>query len=402
MDSGLVISSHEACSATTVVGGNLWFSRHSPKNIYNANSCATRGLQHKGKSQIEHNVLRFQNSILNQHHKFIEERSTHQRYNKKYIVKVSKPSFDLEPHSSDSKNILDSVKDFLAALYNFAYPYSMISLGLNIISSSFIAVEKLSDISPLFFFGLLQAVIPQLFILMYVNGVNQLFDYEIDKMNKPYLPLASGQLSYKSVVIITLSCLTMGIWLSWIIGSSALIWRLVSIVSLWTAYSINLPLLRWKRHPLLAIMVMVLSSAFILPITSFLHMQTFVLKRATVLPRSLTFVVGFMSLYSAGMMLTKDIPDIEGDKAYGINTFSVRLGGKRVLWFCVFIFEMAFGVAILGATTSSHLWSKIVMGLGHFVLASILWYRAKYVDLKRKSSIMSFYVLTWKVILYFP
>lgn len=81
------------------------------------------------------------------------------------------------------------------------------------ISASFLAVEKLSDISPLLFIGVLQvrpqiiklfffeipithvdplnfistffmsqALVPHMFMNIYTNGVNQLFDIEIDKV----------------------------------------------------------------------------------------------------------------------------------------------------------------------------------------------------------------------------
>ncbi|KHN24641.1 Homogentisate phytyltransferase 1, chloroplastic [Glycine soja] len=85
----------------------------------------------------------------------------------------------------------------------------MIGQMLSIISTSLLAVEKLSYISPLFFIGVLQAMVPQLFMSIYMNGVNQLFDVEIDKINKPHLPLASGQLSFRTGAIIVASCLTL-------------------------------------------------------------------------------------------------------------------------------------------------------------------------------------------------
>jgi homogentisate phytyltransferase/homogentisate geranylgeranyltransferase len=43
--------------------------------------------------------------------------------------------------------------------------------------------------------GLLQALVPALLMNVAIVGVNQLYDVEIDKVNKPYLPLASGELS---------------------------------------------------------------------------------------------------------------------------------------------------------------------------------------------------------------
>ncbi|RDX96281.1 Glycinol 4-dimethylallyltransferase, partial [Mucuna pruriens] len=436
-----------------IVGGNIWRSKHSNKNIYYASSCASKtSLQRK--TQREYNLSKFQPLNLNHHYKFIEGGSAYQKCNKNYIVKaIPRPSFDSEPVASNSKNILDTVKNFLAAFYWFCYPYAIIGRTLGTISTSLLAVEKLSDISPLFFIGLLQVLVPHFFMDLYINGLNQLYDIEIDKINKPYLPLASGQISFTTGVIIVASSLILvpykfilfyniifydelndkmkryllfyapfqSFWLGWIIGSWPLIWSLILCFLLWTVYSINcfgtcqVPLLRWKENPLLAAISIFVTWTFIMPITFFLHMQikesqnflivcsynnvqTFVLKRSMVIPRSLIFFAIFTSFYSVGVALFKDIPDMEGDKAFGIHSFSARLGQKRVFWICVCCFEMAFGVSLLAGATSSSLWIKIVTGLGHAALASILWYQARNVDLRSKASIGSFYMLIWKLL----
>ncbi|KHM99423.1 Homogentisate phytyltransferase 1, chloroplastic [Glycine soja] len=274
----------------------------------------------------------------------------------------------------------------------------MIGLALCALSSSLLAVEKLSDISLSFFVGVLQAAVPQLFFAIYSNALNQVSDLEIDKINKPHLPLASGQLSLKTVVIIAASFLTLSFWLSWIVGSWPLIWNLVLITSIWTAYSVNVPFLRWKKNPILAAMCMVSSWAFVLPITFFLHMQTFVLKRPIVFPRSLILAIVIMNFFFVGMALAKDIPDVEGDKIYGIDTFAIRIGQKQVFWICIFLFEMAFGVSLVAGATSSSLLVKIITGVGNAVLASVLWFQANSIDLSSKTSGGSFYMLIWKVI----
>ncbi|KAK7390708.1 hypothetical protein VNO78_18732 [Psophocarpus tetragonolobus] len=397
MDSSLVASRPTAGSFTT--GANLSGSKHSTNNIYYASLNASKVSQQKRRFQIQKNVVRFQQPSLNYHHKFIEGGSTYQECNKKYIVKaIPKSSFDSKPNTSESKNISDSIKSFLDVFYKFCYPYALIATALCAISSSILTVEKLSDISPSIFVGALQAFLPQFFMSIHVSAVNQIFDFEIDKINKPYLPLASGQLSFTTMVIIATSCLTLSVLLSWVIGSWPLIWNVIFSASIWGAYSINAPLLRWKRHPLLAAICTISFWAFVLPITSFLHVQTFVLKRPAIFSRPLIFYVAFMSFYSTGMALSKDIPDIEGDKSNGIDTFSIRLGQKQVFWLCVFLFEMAFGIASLAGASSSFFWIRIVTGLGHIVLASILWYQAKSIDFSNKASSGFFYMLIWKLL----
>ncbi|XP_057442132.1 glycinol 4-dimethylallyltransferase-like isoform X2 [Lotus japonicus] len=266
------------------------------------------------------------------------------------------------------------------------------------ISASLLAVKKLSDISPLFFKSMLTVIICHRLLGTYLTVVNQLFDIEIDKINKPYLPLASGQLSYTTGVIIATSSLIMSFWLAWSVGSWPLIWNILVSGVIWTAYSINVPLLRWKGNPVLAAMCYIVTMAFSNPIGDFLHMQTFVFKRPAVFPRGLDFFLVFMSLYIVGIAALKDIPDIEGDKAFGIHSLSTHFGPKRVFWFCVSILEMAFGVGLLVGATSSCQRSKIITVLGHVALAFVLWCQAKAVDLKSKASISSFYMFTWKLL----
>ena len=47
--------------------------------------------------------------------------------------------------------------------------------------------------------GLVQAIVPALLMNVSIVGLNQLYDVEIDKVNKPYLPLASGEMTQSQV-----------------------------------------------------------------------------------------------------------------------------------------------------------------------------------------------------------
>ncbi|KAK7329771.1 hypothetical protein VNO77_23950 [Canavalia gladiata] len=353
---------------------------------------------HKRKFEKEYNFLRFQRSSLNFNYKGIEGRAACQEWIRKYVVKAaSGQSFESEPQALDPKSALDPVKNSLDAFYRFSRPHTVIGTALSIISVSLLAVEKLSDISPLFFTGLSEAVVAALFMNIYIVGLNQLSDVEIDKINKPYLPLASGEYSFGTGITIVASFSILSFWLGWIVGSWPLFCALVVSFVLGTAYSINVPMLRWKRFAVLAAMCILAVRAVVVQLAFFLHMQIHVYKRPAVFSRPLIFATAFMSFFSVVIALFKDIPDIEGDRTFGIQSFSVRLGQKRVFWTCVFLLEIAYGVALLVGAASPCLWSKLITGLGHAVLASLLWYHAKSVDLKSKASITSFYMFIWKL-----
>ncbi len=55
---------------------------------------------------------------------------------------------------------------------------------------------------------LLQALVPALLMNVCIVGLNQIFDVPIDKINKPYLPLASGEFSMRTGVALVQQRLT--------------------------------------------------------------------------------------------------------------------------------------------------------------------------------------------------
>ncbi|KAK8543299.1 hypothetical protein V6N12_015857 [Hibiscus sabdariffa] len=360
---------------------------------------------------------RFRQHIVKHHARGIKETSTaFQKSNTKFLVKATS-GHPLESEPGAYPNTpWNSVKNALDAFYRFSRPHTVIGTALSIVSVSLLAVEKLSDISSPFYTGVLEAVVAALMMNIYIVGLNQLSDIEIDKVNKPYLPLASGEYSTLTGILIVTSFSIMSFWLGWVVGSWPLFWALFVSFVLGTAYSINLPLLRWKRFALVAAMCILAVRAVIVQLAFYLHIQTHVFSRPAVFSKPLIFATAFMSFFSIvialfkdqcgncrsmfAMDIVQDIPDIEGDKIFGIKSYTVRLGQERVFWTCISLLEMAYGVSILVGATSSYTWSKAITVLGHSILAAILWIRAKSVDLKSKAAITSCYMFIWKVILY--
>ncbi|XP_044970928.1 probable homogentisate phytyltransferase 1, chloroplastic isoform X2 [Hordeum vulgare subsp. vulgare] len=272
-----------------------------------------------------------------------------------------------EPEANDSASIWNPISTSLDAFYRFSRPHTVIGTALSIVSVSLLAVEGLSDISPLFLTGSLEAVVSALFMNIYIVGLNQLSDIDIDKVNKPTLPLASGEYSPATGVAIV------------------------------TTFAVLLPYFRWKRSAVVAALCIVAVRAVIVQLAFFLHIQTFVLRRPMAISKPLIFATTFMTFFSVVIALFKDIPDIDGDRIFGIKSFSVRLGQKKVFWICVGLLEMAYGVAMLMGAASSCLWSKYATVVSHAVLAAILWKCARSVDLTSKSAITSFYMFIWKL-----
>ncbi|XP_052109362.1 naringenin 8-dimethylallyltransferase 2, chloroplastic-like [Arachis duranensis] len=313
---------------------------------------------------------------------------------KKYLMNVTQ-SHEAEPHS---QTILKSIIHALDAFRKFSRFYAFIAMIVGSFSSSLLAVDNLSELSPTFFNGFLQYVAAFFFMHMYIVGVNQLADLEIDKINKPYLPLASGVYSFRNGVILVTSFLFTSFGVGWIIGSKPLLWALFGSFFLMSAYSVDLPLLRWKKSTILSVMANVFSMLISFNFGPFFHMKVFMLKKKAIFPRSLVFATAVMGIFYGIIMLAKDISDIEGDKMAGLQTLAVRLGPKKVFWFCVFLLEMAYGVAIMIGASSPFFWSKFFVVLSHAIMALFVWYRATLVDLSSKDSLQAFYMVIFKLI----
>lgn len=295
--------------------------------------------------------------------------------------------------SSASMDILGWVDAF----HRFTRPHTVIGTAIGIISISLLAVQSAQDFSARFAVGLAQALIPALFMNVYIVGLNQISDIEIDKVNKPYLPLASGEFSLNTGIAIVTTFAISSLALGAYIGSRPLLWALLVSFVLGTAYSIKLPLLRWKRSALAAATCILAVRAIIVQLAFYMHMQSFVFGRAVVMSRPLLFATGFMCFFSVVIALFKDIPDLEGDRFFGIQSYTVRLGQERVFWLCIQLLLAAYGVATIVGASSGFIWARVAMVLGHTILAAILWYHASLIDLKSKAAITGFYMFVWKL-----
>lgn len=80
----------------------------------------------------------------------------------------------------------------------------------------------------------------------------QVFDVAVDRINKPYLPLASGEWSVETGIAVAASTGAAALLAGGLSGSWPLMATLAGSLALGIAYSTDVPFLRWKRYPLLA------------------------------------------------------------------------------------------------------------------------------------------------------
>ena len=308
---------------------------------------------------------------------------------------------ELEPEGLNlsagaGRNTLVSVLRFLSALYRFTRPHTMLGTAASVLSISFLAAGRQAMVGQALI-ALMQALSSALLMNVCIVGINQIFDVDIDRMNKPYLPLAAGDFSkstaYGIVIVTGVLSLLIGMWSE----SMPLLSTLVGSLLLGIAYSTDLPFLRWKRHPLAAALCILTVRAVLVQLGFFFHMKSAVDQASIGATRTLLFATGFMLLFSIVIALFKDIPDVSGDSAAGVRTLSVRIGQRRVFWLCVWLLEAAYmaGVAVAMAGEGPLELRLLAAGM-HAAVGWLIHRQAAKTNLDDSHSIYKTYMDVWK------
>lgn len=284
-------------------------------------------------------------------------------------------------------------------LYRFSRPHTMCGTTISVLSVCALAAGDAALSQPaLAAAG--TALVPALLANVAIVGLNQISDVEIDKINKPYLPLAAGDLSMGQAWAIVAACTAASLWLGAVSGSVPLLATLSCSLALGVAYSMPLPGLRWKRSPWLAAMCILAVRAVAVQAGFFLHARGALgapADAAALACRPLAFATGFMLLFSVVIALFKDIPDVRGDASAGVRTFSVRHGPGPVYWACTGLLLAAYAAGVCFGLSSPEPWARLPVAIGHAALGALLWARSVRVDEGRTSQLADHYMFIWRL-----
>lgn len=294
--------------------------------------------------------------------------------------------------SQSRPSSLQRYLSWLGAFWKFSRPHTIIGTSLSVLGLYLIALAGVTSVSLSHLDSLIGTLLACLSGNVYIVGLNQLEDVGIDQINKPHLPLASGEFSpLEGIVIVAIAgCLALilaglqGPFLFATVGSSLLIG---------TAYS--LPPIRLKRFPLPAAICIFGVRGIIVNLGLFLHFSQ-VLGKANQIPATVWALTLFVLGFTFAIALCKDIPDIEGDRRYQITTFTIRLGPQAVFNLVRWLLTGCY-LGIVIASVWLPAVNPLFTSVTHLVALSLMWWRSWEVDVKNKPSIASFYQLIWKL-----
>ena len=282
----------------------------------------------------------------------------------------------------------------LLSFWKFSRPHTIIGTSLSVLALYFISLGTTSnEITAINLEQMLAVWLACLCGNIYIVGLNQLYDIEIDRVNKPNLPLASGELSLnQGKVIIAVS----GI-IALLIGALSGVWLFTTVaVSMLVGTAYSTPPIRLKQFPFWAAFCILTVRGVVVNIGLFLHYGNKLNGQEVLNPYVWTLTL-FILLFTVAIAIFKDVPDLEGDRQYNINTFTLIIGKPAVFNLSRGVITVCyFGMMLAGLFWLTSLNVSFFV-TSHIVLLVLLWWRSYDVDLSQKAAITDFYQFIWKL-----
>ncbi len=191
------------------------------------------------------------------------------------------------------------------------------------------------------------------------NTLNQIYDLEIDRINKPKRPLVTGEVSMREAWIFTWIMFALGLIPTWLVvvfpyttwgakffapvpAHETFFIYLVAFVS---TFVYSVPALgRTKAHPFGANITIAIPRGCLLKVAGW----TMVARATYAEP---WFIGAIFMFFLLGAASTKDFSDIEGDRAGGCRTLPIVYGVKRAAWMIAPFFVFPWLLTPIGVAT---------------------------------------------------
>jgi 4-hydroxybenzoate polyprenyltransferase len=203
----------------------------------------------------------------------------------------------------------------LRLYWTFARPFTLVPPMIGIFSGALIGYGVSGAEFPLANVAL--AVLAAAVLNAASNGLNQICDFENDRVNKPHRPLPSGTMTRREAWTFVALAYAAALAMVAVVNLETFLIYCAAAAATWL-YSA--PPARLKRHPVFSNLTIALIRGWLLKVAGWASV-------ATVVESWEPWFIGFIYfVFLLGATTTKDFADIEGDRAAGCVTLPVRYG----------------------------------------------------------------------------
>lgn len=294
------------------------------------------------------------------------------------------------PHSQRQfcVNLYHNRMNHLYALWAFTRPHTIIGSAVSISALYLMGKANPSLTDHFFWLTLISALLCNLFI----TGYNQITDVELDRINKPFLPLASGALSMKAgkgVVGVAL-VLSLGIALY----LSPFLFGLIAAVSL-LGFLYSWKGIYLKSHHSSAAGAITIVRGVLVNIGFYLFFSGLGFRLEQV-PAEIWLLTVFITLFSLGIAWFKDIPDVRGDAGENLRTLAIRYGVFGTYRLGTYMVIGAYVIAVFAPLLiPMNAANPEIISIGHILLGASFTTLAFRTNPDNQMKIRRFYKAFW-------
>lgn len=215
-------------------------------------------------------------------------------------------------------------------------------------------------------------------------------------MNKPYLPIAAGDLSVQSAWFLVLLFAVVGLLIA-AYNFGPFITSLYSLgLFLGTIYSV--PPFRMKRFPVAAFLIIATVRGFLLNFGVYYATRA-ALGHPFEWSSPVAFITTFVTLFALVIAITKDLPDVEGDRKFQISTLATKLGVRNIAFLGSGLLLINYVGSVLAAIYMPQAFRRSLMIPAHTILALSLIFQTWVLEQANytKEAISDFYRFIWNL-----
>jgi 4-hydroxybenzoate polyprenyltransferase len=192
------------------------------------------------------------------------------------------------------------------------------------------------------------------------NTLNQIYDLEIDRVNKPKRPLPSGRISTRDAWLWTWITYVAAIVLAWFVapGGRHECFGIVIIAVICT-FIYSMPPLRTKRLGIWANITIAIPRGVLLKVAGWSSVKT-------IWGLEPWYIGSIFGLFLLGATTTKDFADMDGDRRGGCRTLPIQYGVSRAAWMISPSFVIPFVMINIGSALNiltGNFWLLQLLGL---------------------------------------
>jgi homogentisate phytyltransferase/homogentisate geranylgeranyltransferase len=281
----------------------------------------------------------------------------------------------------------------IITLWKFSRPHTIIGSVIGISTLFCMIYDKHNNFSLSYF---LMALLIAITCNVFIVGINQVADVNIDKINKPYLPIPAGVLCVRQAKIIVYCSLFISLGLALFVSPFLFV---VIAIATFIGWAYSMPPFYLKQHHISAAFAIAIVRGVLLNAGGFLVFN-YLINNSLEMPLNLKILTLFVIVFSIVISWFKDLPDIEGDAKYNIKTFAILYSPKMAL----LLGNLMVGFAYVGTiyikwldydSTENPSFETKALLVGHLILLGLFIVNAFSIRLTEHHSIKKFYMRFW-------